>query len=104
MFQIIIFFDIFYLNNDYISIIKVCRKSTNDLFEWMGFKKIDETIQKFQKEIENNANYYDIFDLFNCNLNESLKNISISIIKIFFFYMNKKYLDLHKISKLFSQC
>lgn len=80
----------------------VCRKINNDAFEWYGYSNILETIEKFEKEIKTCSFYHGIFDLFNCSLNGSLENISISVVKLFI-YLNKKYLDVHNIAKLFAQ-
>ena len=80
----------------------VCRKINNDAFEWYGYNNIPQTIQKFEKEIKTCSFYHGMLDLFNCSMNGSLENISISVVKLFL-YLNRKYLDVHNIAKLFSQ-
>jgi len=82
------------------SIFNVCRRSSNDCFEWFGFDGTKDILEKVSVAV-NQEQFSDISRGFSCATNSSLNNISMNVIRLFF-YLHVRFLDLRQVAKLFS--
>ena len=82
------------------SLFNICRRISNDSFEWIGFKDVQNIINEIYIETRSNNNI-NLTDDFSCSSNSSLQNISLNVIKLFS-YLGVKFLDLRQVAKLFS--